>query len=132
MKAIAPEFFIGTPLHDVYRNIAPRPEDFPTFVTRMQEAMSQDYDWTEAVSTLKTPTLVIAGDADSFPPTHAAELFTLLGGGQKDAGWDGAHLIPSQLAILPGTTHYNIIFHTDLLLPILSAFLDQQKDLTRS
>jgi len=60
----------------------------------------------------------------SFPPSHAVEFFTLLGGGLKDAGWNGENLIPSQLAILPGATHYNIVFQADLLLPVLFPFLD--------
>ncbi len=74
---------------------------------------------------LRTPTLIIAGDSDSFPPSHAVEFFNLLGGGLKDAGWNGEHLIPSQLAILPGATHYNIFSRADLLLPVLSPFLDE-------
>ena len=87
--------------------------------------MSQDYDWTEQVSAIRTPTLIIAGDSDGLPPSHAAEFFKLLGGGSRDAGWDGANLIPSQLAILPGATHYNIVFRADLLLPVLSPFLTE-------
>lgn len=43
----------------------------------------------------------------------------------KRAGWNGEHLIPSQLAILPGATHYNSIFRTDLLLPVLTHFLGE-------
>ena len=45
-----------------------------------------------------------------FPPSHAVEVFELLGGGQRDGGWqsesrpDGGHA----LAILPGLTHYNV------------------------
>lgn len=85
--------------------------------------MSQDYDWTEPVSAMKTPTLIIASDSDSFPPAQVTEFFSLLGGGMRDAGWNGENLIPSQLAILPGTTHYNIVFRPDLLLPVLSPFL---------
>lgn len=123
MASIAPEFFIGTPMHDAYMRIAPKPEDFARFVAAMKEGMSRDYDWTEQVSALKPPTLFIAGDADSFPPSHAVEFFKLLGGGLRDAGWNGEHLIPSQLAILPGTSHYNIVFQPDLLLPVLSRFL---------
>jgi hypothetical protein len=44
------------------------------------------------------------------PPSHAAEDNELLGGGQRDGGWqaegrpEGGHA----LAILPGLTHYNI------------------------
>jgi pimeloyl-ACP methyl ester carboxylesterase len=125
MASIEASPFIGTPIHDAYMRVAPKPEDFPRFVAKMREAMSQDYDWTEGVSALKTPTLIIAGDSDSFPPSHAAEFFSLLGGGQADAGWNGENLILSQLAILPGVTHYNIVFRADLLLPVLSPFLGE-------
>jgi pimeloyl-ACP methyl ester carboxylesterase len=124
MASVAPEFFLSTPIYETYRRVAPKPEDFSKFVAKMRDGISQDYDWTEQVSALRTPTLIIAGDSDSFPPSHAVEFFSLLGGGLKDAGWNGENLIPSQLAILPGATHYNIVFQANLLLPILSPFLD--------
>ncbi|MBA2679392.1 MAG: alpha/beta hydrolase [Ktedonobacteraceae bacterium] len=127
MTSIAPEYFIGTPIHDGYIRVAPKPEDFSRLVTIMREGMSQDYDWTKSISALKVPTLIIAGDSDAFPPSHAVEFFRLLGGGLKDAGWTGEHLIPSQLAILPGATHYNISSRTDLLLPVLVPFLDERQ-----
>ena len=123
MVASTPEFFMNTPIYDGYVRVAPKPEDFPRLVAEMREALGQDYDWTEQVSALKIPTLIIAGDADGLPPSHAVAFFTLLGGGLKDAGWNGEHLIASQLAILPGATHYNIISRTDLLLPVLVPFL---------
>src|SRR6266704_3651430 len=97
----------------------------PERVAKLVEAMGQDYDWTERVSALRTPTLIIAGDSDGLPPSHAVAFFNLFGGGLKDAGWNGEHLIPSQLAILPGATHYNTVFRADLLLPVLSPFLDE-------
>ena len=106
-------------------SVAPKPEDFPRLVANTKEATGQDYDWTELVSALRTPTLIIAGDSDVLPPSHAVEFFNLLGGGRADASWNGEHLIPSQLAILPGATHYNIVFRADLLLPVLSPFLDK-------
>jgi pimeloyl-ACP methyl ester carboxylesterase len=123
MATIDPESFVGTPMYEAYLRVAPKPEDFFRFVAGMREAMIRDYDWRDSVSALKTPTLLIAGDSDSFPPSHAAEFFHLLGGGLKDAGWSGENLIPSQLAILPGATHYNIVDQPDLLLPVLSPFL---------
>jgi pimeloyl-ACP methyl ester carboxylesterase len=125
MTAITTEGFIGTPVYADYIRVAPRPEDFPHLVAKMRDGMSRDYDWTEQVSTLKTPTLIIAGDADSFPPSYVAEFFGLLGGGQMDAGWNGENVIPSQLAILPGATHYNIVSRADLLLPVISPFLGE-------
>ena len=35
-------------------------------------------------------------------------MFALLGGGQRDAGWDGSGRPKSRLAILPGVTHYSM------------------------
>ena len=66
-----------------------------------------------------------AHDVSRVAMSHLIPKFTLIGGGLKDAGWNGEHLIPSQLAILPGATHYNIVFRADLLLPVLSPFLDE-------
>ena len=124
MTAIAPEFFMNTPIYAVYKSVAPKPEDFPRLVNSMREMMSQDYDWSQQVSALKMPILIIAGDADGLPPSHAVEFFALLGGGLRDARWDSAYVIPSQLAILPAATHYNIERRADLLLPVMSPFLD--------
>jgi pimeloyl-ACP methyl ester carboxylesterase len=129
MTSIAAEPFMTTPIYANYMKYAPQPEDFARFVTAMRNAMSRDYDWTEDVSALKTPTLLITGDSDSFPPAHAAAFFTLLGGGLQDAGWNSENLISSQLAILPGTTHYNILARTDLLLSILAPFLAQKRQI---
>jgi pimeloyl-ACP methyl ester carboxylesterase len=123
MASIAAEPLLGTPLHDAYQRLAPRPEDFPRLAASMRQAMSQDYDWTDAVSRLRSPTLIVAGDADSFSPSHAAAFFGLLGGGKEDAGWQGERLIPSQLAILPGTTHYTIIFRAVVGLREMSGML---------
>ncbi len=53
MTAIAPEFFMRTPIYDAYLHVAPKPDDFPRLVANMKEAMSQDYDWTEQVSALR-------------------------------------------------------------------------------
>jgi hypothetical protein len=54
-------------------------------------------------------------------PSHAAEFFALLGGGQRDAGWDGPLPTPSRLAIAPGSTHYNIL-DAPLLPSTIAAF----------
>ena len=123
MASIAPEFMMGTPLYDAYVSVAPRPEDFSRFVTALTKGISQDFDWTEFVPALQRPILIIVGDADGLPPSHAVEFFALLGGGLRDANWNGEYMIPSQLAILPGATHYNIVDRADLLLPVLTPFL---------
>jgi pimeloyl-ACP methyl ester carboxylesterase len=104
----AAEFMKQTPMYEMYARLTPRPDDWGRLITKIGEAMKVDYDWTESVKKIKAPTLIMAADADLFPPSHAVELFGLLGGGKRDGGWDGSGMPASQLAILPGLTHYNI------------------------
>ena len=118
------EFMKQTPIYELYARIAPKPEDWTRLITKIGEAMKVEYDWTADIKAIKAPTLFMAADADIFPPSHTAEIFGLLGGGQRDGGWDGSGQIPSQLAILPGLTHYNI-FMSPALIPTALAFLDK-------
>ena len=108
VNAAAAEALKPTPMYQLYSSIAPRPEDWPRLLDKIGEAMKQDFDFSKEIAEIKAQTLIIAGDADIFPPAHAVEMFALLGGGQRDPGWDGAGRPSSQLAILPGLTHYNI------------------------
>jgi hypothetical protein len=55
------------------------------------------------------PVMLACGDADSVSPAAAAEFFGLLGGGQRDANWDGSLRPASRLAILPGQTRYDML-----------------------
>ena len=103
MTSISVETFAGTPIHETYLKTSPRPEAWPTFVARMRQLLSEDYDWTEGVAALKTPTLILVGDADGLRLAHVVEFFGLLGGGQGDGDLSG--LPSSQLAVLPSTTH---------------------------
>ena len=121
----AAEFMKSLPVYPMYAKIAPKPEDWPRLVTKVAQLIQKDYDWSADVKNIKTPLLIVCGDADLFPPSHAAEFFALLGGGQKDAGWDGKGRPQSQLAILPNTTHYNI-FTSPALVAAASNFLDMK------
>ncbi len=119
----AAEFMKQTPMYETYARLAPRPENFPRLLQKIGDAMKVDYDWSAKIKTIKAPTLIIAADSDLFPPSHAVELFGLLGGGQRDGGWDGSGMPASQLSILPGQTHYNI-FMSPAVYTTALAFLD--------
>ena len=108
VTAEAAEAMKQTPMYQLYASIAPKPEDWPRLLTKMGESMKNDYDFTKEFGKLQPTTLIVAADADIFPPAHAVEVFGLLGGGKRDGGWDGSGRPKSQLAILPGLTHYNI------------------------
>lgn len=121
---MTPEMMFGSPWHDEYLRIAPRPQDFATLFakkTQMDQGI-QDLP-AAAIQAIQAPTLLIIGDSDLVRPEHAVEMFRLLGGGVFGDMPPG--LPPSQLAILPGTSHVTAVFRADLLLAIIPAFLDR-------
>jgi pimeloyl-ACP methyl ester carboxylesterase len=83
----------------------------------------KEFDWSKEVAAINAPTLLVFADADSLRPAHIVEFYGLLGGGQKDAGWDGAGRPKAQLAILPGQTHYDI-GAAPALAAVVTPFLD--------
>ncbi len=115
--------WVGSPMHRAYAAVAPEPGNWPQLAEKLSQLLKKDYDWSGDVSVMKTPTLIVVGDADAVRTAHAVELFGLLGGGKADAGWDGSGMSNSRLAILPGTTHYNI-FSSPMLASVVTPFLD--------
>src|SRR5437899_11620607 len=106
VTAEAAEAMKQTPMYQLYASIAPRPEDWPRLLAKIGEGMAKDFDFAKEVDKIEATTLVVAGDADIFPPAHAVEVFGLLGGGKRDPGWDGSGRPTSQLAVLLALTHY--------------------------
>jgi pimeloyl-ACP methyl ester carboxylesterase len=125
VNAGAVEFMKDTPMYELYQRIAPRPEDFGRLLDKIGESMAKDFDFSDEVRGLQMPTLIVAADADMAPPSHYVEFFKLLDGGLRDGGWlgEGRPKGGHALAILPGLTHYNIIF-SPLFAEAALAFLD--------
>jgi pimeloyl-ACP methyl ester carboxylesterase len=123
--AAAAEVMKDTPMYQLYRSIAPRPEDFPRLLDKIGASMARDFDFSDQFRLLTVPTLFVSADADMFPPRHAVEAFELLGGGQQDGGWmgEGRPAGGHALAILPGLTHYNT-GSSPLLAAVTLAFID--------
>lgn len=69
------------------------------------------------------PILIVIGDADGVRYEHALELFRAKGGGKMG---DTHGLPKSRLAILPGTTHIGLFQNTEILIPIVTDFLDSE------
>jgi pimeloyl-ACP methyl ester carboxylesterase len=110
LNAAAAEFMQQTPMYELYQRVAPQPENFGRLLDKIGASMANDFDHSDVVRSLKVPTLIACADADMAPPSHYVEIFKLLGGGQRDGGWMGEGR-PSgghALAIIPGTTHYNV------------------------
>jgi pimeloyl-ACP methyl ester carboxylesterase len=120
----AAEMMKPSPIYQLYARIAPRPEDWPVLVTKMGKLLQEDYDLTADVAKLPAETMIVFGDADAVRPEHIVEFYERLGGGKKDAGWDGSGKSTARLAILPGLTHYDIFMSPALpaaVLPFLEA-----------
>jgi pimeloyl-ACP methyl ester carboxylesterase len=112
-----------SPLGELYARSAPRPEDWPVLVAKTTDLLKVDYDWTAETEAMTTPTMLVYADADSVRPAHIVEFYGLLGGGERDATWDGSQRPVARLAILPGTTHYDISL-SPALAPTVLPFLE--------
>jgi pimeloyl-ACP methyl ester carboxylesterase len=112
-----------TPLFEGYARVAPDVAGWPVLARQISEAVKIEYDWSAEVRELTMPVMLVAGDADGFPPAHAAEFFALLGGGLRDASWDRSGMTHHRLAILPGATHYDINVQPALAAAVIP-FLD--------
>jgi pimeloyl-ACP methyl ester carboxylesterase len=115
----------GTPMEKAYLAVAPHPERFAGFIDKLKTAMMNTEPFDEAeVRAVKAPALLVVGDADLIRPEAALALFHLLGGALPHGGM--GPLPQSQFAVLPSTTHFNIIDRTEFLLPMIGAFLDAE------
>ncbi|WP_291409917.1 alpha/beta hydrolase [Devosia sp.] len=108
MPAMAPAIgaqLAESPLAELYPDA-----DWEAIMRKTGEMNQGEFDWSADVKNIKAPTLLIFADADMMYPEHIAEMYRLFGGGTRDARYDGA-LRPTvnQLAIIPGTTHYDMV-----------------------
>jgi pimeloyl-ACP methyl ester carboxylesterase len=125
--SITPEMFAGSPMETEYQRLAPNPGDFPTLVEKLKTLDTTDFAWPEDdIRGLTAPTLIILGDSDGVRLEHAVEMFKLRGGGVMG---DLSGMPESQLAVLPGTSHFippgsGVLDRADWLLAMIPPFLD--------
>lgn len=127
ISQLEPEMLHGSPFHTDYLANAPRPQDFPTLVAKVKEMDANTPTFpAEAVAAMPSPTLTIVADSDIVTPEHAVEIFRLRGGGIM--GDTPAGLPDSELAILPGASHISGVHRPELLVPMITAFLDRSTE----
>lgn len=124
---ITPEMFAGGPREEQYRRLAPDPEAFPALVEKLKTLDTASFAWPEEeIRAIAAPMLIVVGDSDIIRLEHAVELFGLRGGGVMG---DFGDMPESQLAVLPGTTHFlpegsGVLDRPDLLMAAIAPFLD--------
>ncbi len=115
------EMIVNMPFAEDYRKLAPNPDGFPALVAKLIQLEKEPMAWEQEVRAIKTPILIITGDADVSTLEHSVALFRLLGGGYM--GDMGKPLPASRLAVLPATSHTAVITQPDLLLAFIEPFL---------
>ena len=107
-----------------YRKLAVNPNGFRELARKLIALEHEPMAWEADVKAIKSPVLIIAGDADVSTLEHNVAMFRLLGGGAM--GDMGKPLPASRLAILPATAHTAVITQADLLHVLIEPFLKGQ------
>jgi pimeloyl-ACP methyl ester carboxylesterase len=116
------ESFTEVPLLvEQYRKLSPNPDGFVELAKKLIQLEKEPMAWEADVKALKTPVLIITGDADAATLEHSVAMFRLLGGGVM--GDMGKPLPASRLAVMPATSHTAVIGQTDLLIGFIKPFL---------
>ena len=74
--ALKPDHQHPLPFREAYRNVAPKPEDWPLLIEKIKAMWAGFKGWSDAeMRLLKAPLMVMLGDDDFIRPEHALELF---------------------------------------------------------
>ncbi len=127
IRQVTGEALLGSPLHTAYAQVAPDPERFGILAEKTRDLLLSGFNWTIDLTTLAIPVLIVAGDGDNMPLAHPLTFFAMFGGGISNNGV--GERSPAQLAIVPGTHHYEILTRVALLVPAITSFLGPEDTL---
>jgi pimeloyl-ACP methyl ester carboxylesterase len=127
IKGLSAKDFAGTPVEKAFKEHTPDAEAFDAYLEKMKVLNIDDQNISdEQMRSISAKTMVIIGDADGVKPEHALAMFELRGGGDEKAAASGMlqTVPPARLVILPATSHIGISGELAVLVPMVSAFLD--------
>ena len=127
IEGLSADAFAGTPVEKAFKEHAPDAKAFDAYLEKMKVLNVDDQNISDAqMRSISAKTMVIVGDADGVKPEHALAMFQLRGGGDEEAAASGMlQKVPAaRLVILPATSHIGISGETAVLVPMVSAFLD--------
>jgi pimeloyl-ACP methyl ester carboxylesterase len=127
LEGLAGDLFADTPVGEAFRQHTPDPQAFDAYIEKMRVLNLEDQNISDAqMRSIQAKTMVIVGDADGVKPEHAVAMFKLRGGGDEEAAATGAipQVPQARLVILPATSHISISASVPVLVPMITAFLD--------
>ena len=122
IRSLKPEMMEASPFYVAYQKTSPHPGKFRTLVKKVRSLDSVDGYKLDVIRRIKAPTLFLLGDADGPTVEHGAQILRLFGGGAF--GDTGAPRAKSQLAVLPGTSHLDLINRAEWIAQLVTPFLD--------
>jgi pimeloyl-ACP methyl ester carboxylesterase len=118
------DMIAGTPMEQAYRAKSPHPDRLQTLLDKLGGFDEGVAGWSDAdIEGISAPTLITVGDCDAVRLDHALRFLRLRGG---DVNGDFAGVPASQLAVLPGTTHFFGLARPALVLDVVLPFLDAE------
>lgn len=115
------EMIAGTPMEQDYLEKSPNPDKLQQLLDKLG-AYDDGGGWEDAqIEEYPAPTLITVGDCDMVRLDHAVRFLQLRGG---DVNGDFVGVPASQLAVLPGTTHFSGLSRPSLVLELIVPFLD--------
>ena len=127
IEGLSAKAFAGTPVEKAFKQHTPDAEAFDAYLEKMKVLNVDDQNISDAqMRSISAKTMVVVGDADGVKPEHALAMFEPRGGGDEEAAASGMlQKVPAaRLVILPATSHIGISGETAVLVPMVSAFLD--------
>jgi pimeloyl-ACP methyl ester carboxylesterase len=133
IKGLSAKEFAGTPVEKAFMEHTPDAKAYDAYLEKMKALNAEDQNISdEQMRSISAKTMVIIGDADGVKPEHAMTMFKLRGGGDEEAAASGVlQKVPvARLVILPATSHIGISGESAVLVPMVSAFLDDEPPAT--
>jgi pimeloyl-ACP methyl ester carboxylesterase len=127
IEGLSANAFAGTPVEQAFKGHTPDATAFDAYLEKVKVLNVDDQNISDAqMRSISAKTMVVVGDADGVKPEHALAMFELRGGGDEEAAASGMlQKVPAaRLVILPAASHIGISGETAVLVPMVSAFLD--------
>ena len=127
------EAFAGTSVEKAFKEHTPHADAFDAYLENMKDLNINDQNISdEEMRSISAKTMVIIGDADGVKPEHALAMFRLRGGGDEEAAATGVlDKVPAaRLVVLPAMSHIGLSGESKVLVPMVSAFLDDVPPVT--
>ncbi len=116
------DMIAGTPMEQDYLAKSPNPEKLQDLLNKLGSYDKDFRGWSDAeIEGIPAPTLITVGDCDAVKLEHAVRFLQLRGG---DVNGDFVGVPDSQLAVFPGTTHFFGLARTNLVVDVVTTFLD--------